>query len=63
MLAAAIGLAPSKDVWWSTSIQAGTPKYKHVKAPAPAAHAAIATLTAGPVAPGDALDKQNARYA
>jgi hypothetical protein len=62
MLAAAVGLAPSKDVWWSTRAQPGAPKYKKfdLHAPSPAAHAAIATLTAGPVAPGDAVDKQNA---
>ena len=40
MLAAAIGLAPSKDVWWSTAVQHDTPKYpKGTKAPSPAAQA------------------------
>lgn len=82
MLAAALGLAPSKDVWWSTAVQPGTSKYgkgveattflslygnffliiylRGVKAPAPAAHAAVATLTGGPVAPGDSIDHMNA---
>jgi len=44
----------------STADQPENPKYgKKFLAPAPAAHAAIATLTAGPVAPGDNIDKMN----
>ena len=54
MLAAALGLAPSKDVFWTTPDQPGYPsRYAAAHEAHPALEAAIATFSAGPVAPGD----------
>ena len=62
MLAAALGLAPSKDVFWSSTAQPGFPaKYPAGTVEAhPAVEAAVATYTAGPVAPGDKAGLSNA---
>ena len=75
MLAAALGLAPSKDTFWSTTDQMGAPanpRY-HEKQPKkygpivrerhPALEAAISTFTAGPVALGDAAGATNGTLA
>jgi hypothetical protein len=56
MLAAAVGLAPSKDTWWSRrTFEPENPKYhgsaREDHAPV---EAAVASYTAGPVQPGDA---------
>lgn len=53
LLAYALGLAPFKDVFWSTSNQPGN-KYKGTE-PKPNLEAAISTLSTGPVAVGDRL--------
>lgn len=55
LLAAALGLAPSKDVFWSTSNQPGYPsKYgKNISEMNPELEAVVSILTAGPVAVGD----------
>jgi hypothetical protein len=60
MFADAIGLAPFKDVFWSTASQPGAANYT------PTAHEiqarreiAIATLSTGPVSPGDGIHYAN----
>eukprot|EP01065_Artemidia_motanka_P040809 TRINITY_DN5189_c0_g1_i1.p1 TRINITY_DN5189_c0_g1~~TRINITY_DN5189_c0_g1_i1.p1 ORF type:complete len:763 (+),score=245.59 TRINITY_DN5189_c0_g1_i1:62-2350(+) len=57
LLAWALNLAPSKDTFWSTPKQAG---YRDGHEAQPAAHAAVATLTCGPVGPGDKAGNSNA---
>merc|ERR1719469_1518336 len=60
LLAAAIGLAPSKDVFWSSSVQPGAEhKYKNSSEAHPELHALVSVLTAGPVAPGDRFNYTN----
>jgi hypothetical protein len=54
MLAHALGLLPFKDVFWSTSHQPGNPYNRSVEEK-PGLEAAISTLTAGPVSPGDGI--------
>ena len=54
----ALGLAPHKDTWWSTSVQPGN-VYNNSE-PDPALQAVIATLSTGPVMPGDAVGSINA---
>jgi hypothetical protein len=59
MFADAIGLAPFKDVFWSTSLQPGanyTPTPTEVL---PAREILMATLSTGLVAPGDAIKYTN----
>jgi hypothetical protein len=60
MFADAIGIAPFKDVFWSTASQPGSTNYT------PTAHeiqakreVAIATLSTGPVSPGDGIPYAN----
>jgi hypothetical protein len=60
MFADAIGIAPFKDVFWSTASQPGSTNYT------PTAHeilakreVAIATLSTGPVSPGDGIQYAN----
>jgi hypothetical protein len=56
MFADAIGLAPFKDVFWSTSLQPGanyTPTPKEVL---PKREVVIATLSTGPVSVGDGIN-------
>lgn len=61
LLAGALGLAPSKDVFWSTAAQPGAPaKYKNNTAPVPELHAVVSALSAGPLAVGDAYGYTNA---
>jgi len=61
MLAAALGLAPSKDTWWSEKTFAPpNPKYpSDARENFPAVEAAVATFTAGPVQPGDSAGHTN----
>lgn len=54
ILARALRIQPSKDTFWTTSVQPGNPYNK--KEPHPALEAAVATLTAGPVGPGDMIN-------
>ncbi|MGH9550525.1 MAG: hypothetical protein ACRD3W_14180, partial [Terriglobales bacterium] len=56
MLACALGLAPSKDTFWSTAQQDGSP-YKDAFEPNCKLEALVATLSCGPVGPGDAIGK------
>ncbi|CAF1499818.1 unnamed protein product [Adineta ricciae] len=59
MFADAIGLAPFKDVLWSTSEQPGSPYSATAKEPLPEREILIATLSTGPVGPGDAIKYTN----
>ncbi|CAF1261231.1 unnamed protein product [Rotaria sordida] len=59
MLADAIGLAPFKDVLWSTSLQPGSPYGASSKEILPEREILIATLSTGPVGPGDGIDYAN----
>ena len=68
MLAAALALAPSKDVFWSSSDEPGYPSkytpqdpkhFPYVREDHPALEAALATLSAGPVSPGDGVGMTN----
>jgi hypothetical protein len=54
MLADAVGLAPFKDVFWSTSSQPGSPYGLSATEEVPDRAILIATLSTGPVGPGDA---------
>jgi hypothetical protein len=59
MFAEAIGLASFKDVFWSTSVQPGAPYGKSPREVLPDRAILIATLSTGPVGPGDAIDYTN----
>ena len=54
----ALGIAPHKDTWWSTSDQPGN-KYPVGFEPEPELQSVIATLSTGPVLPGDAIGRSN----
>jgi hypothetical protein len=56
MLAAAVGVAPFKDVLWSTVNEPDAPYPAPVMEPIPDREILIATLSTGPVAPGDGID-------
>ncbi len=53
MFADAIGIAPFKDVFWSTSVQPASPYGISAR------EILIATLSTGPVSPGDAINYTN----
>jgi len=53
ILAHAIGIAPSKDNYWSTPVQSGTHYGPKTKEPHNPLQSAVITLTNGPVAPSD----------
>lgn len=70
MWAAALGLAPSKDVFWSNSSESycsgplhadcqKSSRYPLAHEPFPEVQAAVALLTAGPVGPGDKIGAAN----
>jgi len=59
MFADAIGLAPFKDVLWSTSVQPGSPYTSAAMEVLPDREILIATLSTGPVGPGDAINYTN----
>ncbi len=59
MFADAIGLAPFKDVFWSTSLQPGSPYKPSSMEVLPEREILIATLSTGPVSPGDAINYTN----
>ncbi|UJR38301.1 hypothetical protein I4U23_030971 [Adineta vaga] len=59
MFADAIGLAPFKDVLWSTSEQPGSPYSSSAVEVLPEREILIATLSTGPVGPGDAINYTN----
>ena len=54
----ALGVAPYKDTWWSSSSQPGN-IYAVGYEPEPDLQALIAALSAGPVLPGDAIGRSN----
>ncbi|XP_039254962.2 uncharacterized protein LOC120331863 [Styela clava] len=55
MFAHALHLAPFKDTFWSTSSQPGNPYSKDASEPNIDLQATIATLSTGPVGPGDSV--------
>ncbi|XP_041369682.1 uncharacterized protein LOC121383654 [Gigantopelta aegis] len=57
MLSHAVGLAPFKDTFWTTSVQPGNPYGK--TEPNAALNAAVATLSTGPVGPSDMIGALN----
>eukprot|EP00966_Prymnesium_polylepis_P104480 2419785-Prymnesium_polylepis.1 len=57
MLAYALGLAPSKDTFWSTADQPGNRWGEGTREPFSRLQAAVATLSKGPVCPSDAVGK------
>lgn len=59
----ALGVQPSKDVFWTTTLQPGNPFSKSPSGdtePNPFLHALVATLSTGPVGFGDGLGYTNA---
>ena len=59
MFADAIGLAPFKDVLWSTSLQPDAPYQPTPEEVLPERGILVATLSTGPVAPGDRINYTN----
>jgi hypothetical protein len=59
MFADAIGLASFKDVFWSNSLQPGSPYGSSAVEHLPDRAILIATLSRGPVSPGDAINYTN----
>ena len=59
MFAEAMGIAPFKDVFWSTSLQPGRSYGPNTKEVLPDREILIATLSTGPVGPGDAINYTN----
>lgn len=59
ILASAVGLAPFKDVFWSSHIETGNPYGPKAIEPYPELEVAIATLSTGPVGPGDKIGLAN----
>eukprot|EP01117_Protostelium_nocturnum_P005067 TRINITY_DN1833_c0_g1_i1.p1 TRINITY_DN1833_c0_g1~~TRINITY_DN1833_c0_g1_i1.p1 ORF type:complete len:782 (+),score=207.18 TRINITY_DN1833_c0_g1_i1:2854-5199(+) len=60
MISWSLGVAPFKDVFWTTSIQEGNGYNKGFGAePNPELHSIISTLTAGPVGFGDKIGSTN----
>ena len=58
LLLFSLGVAAHKDVWWSTASQPGNP-YTPGYEPNPDLQALVATLSAGPVMPGDGIGYTN----
>ena len=59
MILDALGMTPNKDVLWSTSVQPGNPYGDTSSERLPDRPIAIATLSTGPVAIGDAINYTN----
>jgi hypothetical protein len=55
----ALGIAPNKDVLWSTSVQPGNPYGERASEPLPDRVILMATLSTGPVGIGDAINFTN----
>ena len=55
MLLSALGLAPSKDGFWSISVQPGNPYGATGIEPSPRLQSAVLTLSRGPIAVGDGI--------
>ncbi|CAF3718368.1 unnamed protein product [Rotaria sp. Silwood1] len=62
MFVDAIGLTPFKDVFWSTSLQPGSPYKPNAEEVLPEREILIATLSTGPVSPGDAINYTNTQH-
>jgi len=60
LLAHAVGIAPSKDNYWSTAVQSGTHYGTKTKEPHSRLQSAVITLTNGPVAPSDKIGASDA---
>ncbi len=59
MFADAIGLAPFKDVFWSSTLEPGAPYKGSPREVLPDREMVIATLSTGPVGSGDAINYTN----
>ena len=59
MFAFALGVAPSKDNYWSTSVQKGNKWGDNSTEQHPRLQAAVLTLTKGPVCPSDKIGRAN----
>ena len=59
ILAHAVGIAPSKDNYWSTAIQNGTRYGKQTSEPRGRLQAAVLSFSNGPVAPSDMVGGSN----
>ena len=55
MFSSVLGLAPFKDVYWSTKTQPGNPYGPKATESYPELESAISTLSTGPVGPGDQI--------
>jgi hypothetical protein len=55
MLSHALGIAPFKDIFWSTQIEPGAPYKSTAREPLPDRQILIATLSTGPVAFADGI--------
>lgn len=55
MLFAALGLAPSKDGFWSTTVQPGNPYGEYSTEPTPRLQSVVLTLSRGPIAVADGI--------
>lgn len=60
IFAHAVGLAPTKDNYWSIDVQPGNPYKGNVTEPFTRLQAAISTISAGPVAPSDKIGYSDA---
>jgi hypothetical protein len=59
LLADALGMAPFKDTFWSTSDEPGTSYKPSAMEPLPVREMVVATLSTGPVGPGDGINFTN----
>ena len=59
LLLYSVGLAASKDNWWSTTVQPGTTRGDATRQPYPRLQAAVATLSRGPVMVSDAVNRSD----
>jgi len=60
IFAHAVGIAPTKDNYWSTSVQPGNPYKDNPTEPYNRLQSAVSTLSAGPVAPSDKIGYSDA---
>ena len=56
----ALGVAPSKDTWWSSEFQPGNPQYGGAHEPNYILQAVVVALSTGPNQPGDMVGAANA---
>lgn len=54
-----MGLAPFKDVYWSSESETGNPYGEKATEPYPKLESVISTLSTGPVGPGDKIGSMN----